>query len=616
MPYFLLAASLLLAVLSAWWPARAFAPHFPGRFFLFTILFALQPGLFAQLLSPFPALTPWPWLGLQMLLCSGLYFWLQPQWEAPALAPPRFPLPVVAAAALIAVLAAANITLTALAPIHTWDEKMYHAARAAYWLQHHSLAFWPTANERQTALSFQGELFFFWPLLFTRLEAPGRVLAGLGYPLAVAAVWLLARRLKAAPTVAAAGAALYAATPLGLFLARYLKPDHWAVLFACALAFWLLEALEPEPGLEPEAPPIAPLFWAGIALALCIHTRLYALALLPAVCFLARRNPRPFAAGLLSGSAASGLLFLFLSNWNWYGSPSGPAAMRTFYASQPSEWTTIARRAPLLFTDSPGAAPLQRAWIQLSGADRPLRGETAAVRWPGLYQPAPTWPPSRFAAAGLFALAGLFLAWRRPQRPVWLCGAALLFGPIFTLRWITADEIPDRFLLPAVALLLAAILTRLPRWSAWPLLALALLGAWAPARETAMLVRMWWLMPPSMSVDNTPFSEAVRILPEDARVLLIGMQITQDYPLFGTRTGYRREIYSWGRGPWDPARFHQLLAAHRITHVLLEDDQTLAFHWDAPVDARPVAAGLDAVPELQRLPLQAGHQRLYAWRPH
>lgn len=603
MPTLILAASLLLSILAAWWPARALAAGFSGRFFLFATLFALQPGLFAQLLSPFHALRPGPWLALQILLCIGLYLWLRP--APPHLVLPRLTmgLPLIAAA-VIAALVLANSTLTALAPIHTWDEKMYHAARAAYWLQHQSLAFWTTANERQTALSFQGELFFFWPLLFTRLEAPGRVLFSLGYPLAVAAVWLLARRLKAPPALAAAGAALYAAAPQGLFLARYLKPDHWAVLFACALAYWLLESDRPSSR-----------FAAGVSAALCIHCRLYGLALIPAILFLVRRRPWPLAAGLLSGAAANGLLFLFLSNWSWYGSPAGPGAMRAFYASQPAEWTTIARRGPVILLDLPGTGPIAGAWTRLTGADQPLRAETAGVRWPGRFHPPATWPPSRFAFAGLLAAAGLLLAWRGRTFPAWLLGAALLFGPIFTLRWVTADEIPDRFLLPAIAMLLAAILPRCPRWSAWPLLACATLAALAPAWETATQVRMWWLMPPAMQVDNTPFDEACAVMPADARVLLFGTQITPDYPLFGTRTGYRREVYSWGRGPWDTARFHQLLAAHRIAYVLLEDDESLAFHWSPPEDARPIAAALDQTPELERIPLKTGRQRLYRWRP-
>ncbi|WP_321471978.1 glycosyltransferase family 39 protein [uncultured Paludibaculum sp.] len=611
MSWILLAASLLLAFSAALWAARNSADDFGGRFFVFASVFALQPGLFAQVLSPLHWLTPWPFLTAQALLCAALFYWIPPtRLETPSVR--AIPLGVLAAAGFIAILVAANTCLAALAPIHTWDEKMYHASRAAYWLQHQSIGFWETHNERQTALSFQGELFFFWPLLFTRVEAPGRVLTALGYPLAIAAVWLLARRLKAPAPVAAAGAALYAAAPIGLFLARYLKADHWAVLFACGLAYWLLESLE----TGEDAHPAASLFWAGVSLAVCVHARLYALALIPAVLIVARRGILPTLAGFLSGAAANGLLFLFLSNWSWYGAPTGPADMRGFYGSQPSEWTTIARRAPLIFLDLPGTARLSQSWVNLTGAAHPLRAETADVRWPALYRPPETWPPSRFAFAGILAAAGLLLGWRRPQRTVWLCGAAMLLGPVFTLRWVTADQIPDRFLLPAIALLLVAVLPLLRPWAAWPVLALAVLGAWFPARETAMFVRMWWLMPPAMSIDNSPFDEACRVLPVDARVLLIGNQITQDYPLFGTKSGYRRHIYSWGRGPWDAARFHQLLAVHRITHVLLEDDQELAFHWLAPVDAKPIAAGLDQEPSLQRIPLKTGHQRLYQWSLH
>ncbi len=613
MPWILLTASLLLAFFPAVWAARHFASDFTSRFFVFAAVFGAQPGLIAQVLSPGGWITPWAWLAVQAVLCAALFYGLSPErpdWRLPRLGMPQVAPAVLAAAGLMAVLAVSNLCLTALAPIHTWDEKMYHASRAAYWLQHQSIAFWETQNERQTALSFEGELFFFWPLLFTRLEAPGRVLFGLGFPLAVGAVWLLALRLKAPPAAAAAGAALYASAPVGLFLARYLKADHWAVLFACGAAYWLVEGQRD----ADDSHPGAACFWAGVSLALCVHARLYALALIPAVIVLARQRLLRVAGGFLSGAAACGLLFLFLSNWSWYGSALGPADMRGFYASQPPEWTTILKRAPSIFMDLPGSSAIAKVWVRSTGADQPLRAETSDVRWPGLYQPPPTWPPSRFAFAGLLAVAGLLLAWRGATKAVWLCGATLLAGPILTLRWITADQIPDRFLLPAVALLLVAALPLCRSWMAWPLLVLAVFSAWYPARETAMFVRMWWLMPPAMSADNTPFQEVCQVVPADATVLLIGTQITPDYPLFGTRTGYRRKMYSWGRAPWDATRFHQLAAVHGITHILLEDDTELAFHWSPPVDARPIAAGLDSEPALQRLPLHTRRQRLYVWR--
>ncbi|MGC4056047.1 MAG: hypothetical protein QM757_45150 [Paludibaculum sp.] len=613
MSWIFLTASLLLAFLLAVWAARHFGSDFTARFFVFVAAFAAQPGLIAQVLSAGAWITPAAWLAVQVLLCAAVFYHLSPSlpdWPKLRPALPSVDFAVLAAAGLIAILVFSNLCLTALAPIHTWDEKMYHGSRAAYWLQHQSLAFWDTHNPRQTALSFQGELFFFWPLLFTRLEAPGRVLFGLGFPLAIASVWLLALRLKARPAVAAAGAALYAAAPIGLFLARYLKADHWSVLFACAAAYWLVEARE---DVESESPGAA-YFWAGVSLALCIHARLYALALAPLFLILSWRRLVAAASGLLAGAAACGLLFLGLSNWNWYGSPLGPSDMREFYGSQPSEWTTLAKRAPVIFLDLPGMDGAARAWVRSTAADHPLRGETADVRWPGRYQPPATSPPSRFAAAGLFAVAGLLIAWRRSTLMVWLIGAVLLAGPILNLRWITADQIPDRFLLPAVALLLAAVLPLLRNWTAWPMIALALLSAWYPWKETAMHVRMWWLMPPSMYFDDAPFQEICAAMPENARVLLIGTQITPDYPLFGTRSGYRRKIYSWGRAAWNEARFHQLVALHGITHVILEDDQELAFHWLPKVDARPIAAGLDAERALHRIPLKTSRQRLYVWR--
>ena len=77
-------------------------------------------------------------------------------------------------------------------PIYSGDEKMYHASRVLYWIQHRSVFPYVSHNDRQTVSPFGSELFFLWPVLLTRTESIGRMVFWLAYPgVAVGQYWLL-----------------------------------------------------------------------------------------------------------------------------------------------------------------------------------------------------------------------------------------------------------------------------------------------------------------------------------------------------------------------------------------------------------------------------------------
>ncbi|MBI5085599.1 MAG: glycosyltransferase family 39 protein [Acidobacteria bacterium] len=631
MNWLLLLCSMSLAAALAGEVARRTGRGAAERFWIFSAALAAQPPLLAQLLSPFHLLASGPWLFLQACLTLPLLFFFRPHMSRPRL--PRLNLPEAAAALLIAAATLANLPLVAKAPIISWDEKNYHAPRAAHWMQARSIQYFETTNERENSYSAHAELtWFFWPLLFTRDAAAGRVLFSLGLPLAAAGVWLLARRLGSPPAAAAWGAALYAVTPLSLFLARMLKPDHWSAFFLCGCAWWLAHAFDHENDHDkPRA-----LFWSGVCLAIACASRSHLFVALPVavlVVLLAfRPQARAFVAGLALASVCSGLAFQLAANWTTYGTPAGSPAMAAYYSNplQASHLAVVAARAPLIFLDPPYLPwqPLRAAlnsaaaaWLKLTGGARVLAGEDPARVWPGAYSFQLGSQAALYSTAGFLALAGLLAGLRRPRRDartaVWLIGTSLLLFTLLLIRWQSADRIPHRFLLPAVALLLASILPRCPRLPFCLGLFLALLTGWRPLGETWRLSRMWLTTPSATlaDIEYEPFAEVSALVPSGSRILLLGMPSTRDYPLFHPRAGFTREVYHWGWHNWEDGRFRSLLARHRITHVVVEDDHFPTPDWLQPLDAGPIRIALDTAPELERVALLSPRQRLYSIGP-
>lgn len=66
--------------------------------------------------------------------------------------------------ALLYILQAALILLV---PQNNYDSMTYHLSRIGYWLQHHSLAPWPTPNPRQTTFPMNAELAVMWTVMFS-----------------------------------------------------------------------------------------------------------------------------------------------------------------------------------------------------------------------------------------------------------------------------------------------------------------------------------------------------------------------------------------------------------------------------------------------------------------
>lgn len=96
-----------------------------------------------------------------------------------------------------------------LVPISGFDDRMYHASRVLYWIQNASALPFTTHNDRQVVFGFGSELFFLWPILFTKTELVGRVVFWLGYPAAALGLYILACELGIGRAISAAASLVW-----------------------------------------------------------------------------------------------------------------------------------------------------------------------------------------------------------------------------------------------------------------------------------------------------------------------------------------------------------------------------------------------------------------------
>src|SRR5262249_48963561 len=126
-------------------------------------------------------------------------------------------------------------------PIIGFDEKMYHASRVIYWLQHQSLLPYETHNDRQTVFNSGAELFFLWPVLFTRSETISRMIFWLGYPVMAVAAHLVLRAMRLSRGASIAGTLVLISTPIVLGYSVGLKPEMWSAVFLLGVAYWIVQ---------------------------------------------------------------------------------------------------------------------------------------------------------------------------------------------------------------------------------------------------------------------------------------------------------------------------------------------------------------------------------------
>jgi hypothetical protein len=638
---FILSAILLIAV-SMLIAARA-ARSVPERLWVLCAVTAAQLGALSLAASAFHAYSPTGFLLAQGLLVIGVLFVARLVARGADHDPhaaargrrlvharaPRDPVRSILIAATLMVLVISGLH-RALAPVTGVDELNYHAARAAYWVQHQSIFPFETHNDRQTVFTFGAELFFAWPLMFMKSEAVARTVFWLAFPAAVIGLYTLIRSAGGARRAAAAGALLYAATPAVLAQAAGLKSDAWGPLFCVGAAFWLVRSLRDRPGRARR------LFFAGLCVVLAVNIKSTTLALVPGALLVAAlplnlrssfRGLAALGAGATVGLLLSGLGFLFVENWSAYRSPLGPSGLQEVVRPDFSSTQvyTHAVRIPLELFEPP-TIPIEQARQAITAggqrlsailhADRLLPQEDNPI-WPGPFVFYAHATAENYSLGGLLwlpilgfasfhAIRRLLATLPRPRLSRFAALVALqlplFLGCAFLIRWMGSG--PERFWLPAYALMmpLASILIgRTCRHRPKLMVVVALLLVWAvypSLRVELFRARASW--------SNTPVDPLAQItghIQPPARILLLSGEGGGEYPIFMPRLGFPNQVFLWGKQPFDEARLRDLLRDNAITHVVVLNDHTLWFHWSPYVFSFPMVGWLEGNPDFIQIRL-------------
>ncbi len=532
-----------------------------------------------------------------------------------------------------------------LTPIFWGDDKMYHASRVAYWIQHQSIFPYVTHNDRQVVFSFGSELFFLWPLLFTKTELVGRMVFWLGFPISAIGLCLLIRELQLNRTVATAGTVAFLATPIVLWWSFGLNPAIWLSVFVLGAAFWILRAARQPDSADKY------LFFAALNVMVAVGVQFIVLAIAPLVILL------PFLIGIKKKSAAikciiggallglltSGLIVSLGFNEINYGNPFGPASMRKVHTSDLSliQIYTHTVRLPfelLEFPVVPSAevrdllTRLGNGVISLLHADRPLPLETTNG-WPGDFSYLVRKYAFRYSLGGIFWLPALVIVLAKlireiretfpsmhfsPLSLMFFLDILFLAGIVYLIRWQSDSFLPDRFLVApfALAIAISAVLVNemalrskfLAFLSAFLIFSIAAL----PVNMESQAIWRSISQPFPLAVVDEPFSTALGHIPSGSSILLVAEQDAGDYPLFNPREHYSNRVIPWGKVPFDSGRMQALIQYDHVTHILIQNDQLVDFNWEPPISTVEMTNWLANQSYLTEIPLNVSGMRLFA----
>jgi len=524
-----------------------------------------------------------------------------------------------------------------LSPVAGFDERMYHASRVAYWMQHQSVFWYPTHNERQVAFPWLGEAFFLWPLVFVKDERIGRLFFWLCYPIATWGIASVCRALGLKRITGLMAAAVFAATPTLLIRASSIKADLWLMPFLLGAAYFVVRAGQSAPNERRQW------FRVGCFMGLAIGVKTTALAVFPGVIlamFLssewrrAARHAVASAGGAGLTVALSGFLYVAIENVRAGNGPLGsPGIVQIVQPDYSIEQVcTHAARLPIFLFELPELpVDSSRRWIEARvrrvandiGANRRLPQEDSPG-WPGSFEFHADPTASRYSMGGMFWLpclaAGLCVgvlqvvrSWpriRMSSAPMLaVAQLPLLVGVVFMVRWMQSG--PERFWLGAFAMsvpVTAWVVERIVRGrlvltGVAVVVVVATVGPSIKSEARRVNTAIEAPYPPEIL--NEPYEQVVGILPRGARILLFGEDSTRDYPLFAPTAGYTNRVVSWGRDPFEARRADDLLSRHGITHIII-DGKAVKFLKSL----RALPEWLSTHPEFKEVQLQGDSCRL------
>jgi hypothetical protein len=651
---------LLLALCSLRLSARL-ASSPADRYWIFIATATLQLGMITSLTSSVHQLRPAAWVVVQILICAvTLRFTggLRPlnlqrvsvEWRNLLSVLGTFvtALSTSSATALIVIIGILGLSAFAqvATPIYAGDEKMYHASRVIYWIQHQTVFPFVTHNDRQTLIPFGSELLFLWPVLLTRSELVGRLVFWSAFPCAAIGQYLLLRAMKLSCTVALVGVLILMATPLVAASAIGLKPELWSIVTLLGASYWVVSIC-----LDPQRM-ATKCFFLGVFTMLSVNVRPFPVAIVPSVILIPLWTRSSFApvsrvkavaAGLACGGILSAFVIPFGFNLARYHHPLGPAGVRHVVIADvtPRQIYTHAVRFPFLLLELPDAAASAETRAQFgkianqfisavgAGALLPMEGERP---WPGRFSYSLPEQSVRFSVWGLLWIPTLVIAALLLIRNVlvtWpsvklaavpaqtLLALPLLTAVLFGARWMTQSEVPTRYLIGPYALTIPiGIAISSPYIRGKKLAESLALIAVAVSLYQPMRLQIYnavqAITAPITEKDiDQPFEEALDVIPDRSRIVFVGQQDSPDYPLFSPGTHYSNAVTPWGKTPFDPARMRLLIDSQKATHVLIQHDETATFLSDPDIRTGEMVAWLAREPGLKEIPLSTPHMRLF-----
>ena len=467
-------------------------------------------------------------------------------------------------------------------PVSGFDDRMYHASRVVYWMQNASILPYPTHNERQVAFPFGSELYFLWPVLFTKWEAAGRLVFWLGYPMAAIGIHVVAGKAGVREPMRSVAVLLFASTPVVSSLSIGLAPELWLAFFELGTAYWILEAADAEgAGVAARAGG-----WAGLFLLLALNVKTTAVGLLLPTVLLplaivrpnARRQTfRTLAVGAVAGLLMSGLALNCVGNVLRCGNPFASAGLRSVVRSELSarQLYIHAVRLPFLLLEVPWVPDPLRGRLEAGGvaiaeklgATQPISLEDSKWAWPGRFRftlPATARNYSLGGILWLMAIAGAFVVIARGLRnrgtvhwrsPIFLCSLlslSSLLPVVFGLRWMAGSLVPVRLLVASWSLGVVLLVVLVSPGALKGVARAALAGVFvgiqvvASLRAEGKVTKDSLQTPLSAASLNEPFAAVISALPPGSRILLFADQDTRDYPLFRPREGFPNRVVPWG----------------------------------------------------------------------
>lgn len=234
-------AALALAILAVFQRTGKFSTSVlvGGLTWSFGLALATEALSFANAIAFLPVLLAWT-LAIAITLSLIVSGALPPgsmRPTAPAAAPTVFERTV---AVVLLVIAAVTLVIALNCPPNNWDSQTYHLARIEHWIQNRSLAFYPTANDRQLVYQNLAEVAVLQLRLLSggdRLDNLIQWLAGVG---SVVAVGEIAIALGATRSGAMLARLTAATLPIGILESTSTQNDLVVAFFLLCTAERLL----------------------------------------------------------------------------------------------------------------------------------------------------------------------------------------------------------------------------------------------------------------------------------------------------------------------------------------------------------------------------------------